>query len=163
MAWNFGRILRPGRLPIGAAPQIADTRRGVGDAGIHPSKTDLSISRRTVEYGNSGVSTSELSGPDLVLPGLPDAFCLMSGRILIDRDDIAIRENVADRCGHVAHVVAGNQRRREHRPQAHVSSVLRVRHVAIADFQHIGIVPVPGPGVWSKPVLTKAEAADGIP
>src|SRR5262249_41995029 len=46
MAWNFGRILRSGRLLIGSAPQIADTRRGVGDAGIHPSKTDLSIPRR---------------------------------------------------------------------------------------------------------------------
>src|SRR4029077_14379352 len=105
----------------------------------------------------------KFSGPDLLLAGLPDAFALMSRWILIDRDDLAIREDVANGWGHVAHVVAGNQWRRQPRPDAHMSPALCVRHVAVADLQHVGIVPVSGPAIRYDPVLTEAVVAHRFP
>ena len=49
--------------------------------------------------------------------------------------------------GHIGDVGADQQRRGKHGPHAEVSAVLLGGHAAVADFQHVGIVPVAGTGI----------------
>ena len=59
----------------------------------------------------------------------------------------------------VRKIVAGQEQRRgKHRPQAHVRAVLVGLHAAVADFQHVRIVPVARPGVFREARLAEADA-----
>ena len=51
---------------------------------------------------------------------------------------------------HLGEVVARQQRRGEHRPQAHVGAVFVQGQLAVADLEHVGIVPVAGAGVLGR-------------
>ena len=54
---------------------------------------------------------------------------------------------------HVGQVVAGQQWRGQHGPHGKVRAVLGQRQLAVAHFQHVGIVPVAGPGIVRQPLL----------
>ncbi len=64
---------------------------------------------------------------------------------------------------HGADVVAGQQRRGHQRPQAHVGAVLVVGHVAVADLQHVGVVPVARAGVGRSRNLLLDIADHALP
>ena len=49
------------------------------------------------------------------------------------------------------------------RPQAHVRRYSVVGHAAVADFEHVGIVPMAGPGVRRELVLLEADVASWNP
>src|ERR1700761_2882978 len=63
---------------------------------------------------------------------------------------------------HVAKVVAGEQRSSEDGPEAHVGSVLVERHSAVADLEHVWIVPVSGARVAGEPGLREADERHAI-
>ena len=78
--------------------------------------------------------------------GRRDPSALLAHRILIDGDHLAVRQRRLRRRAHAAQVVPGDERRRHDRPHAEVRAPLGVVE-AVADLQHVGIVPVPRAGV----------------
>ena len=54
---------------------------------------------------------------------------------------------------HIPQIVSRNQRRRENGPQAEVRAVFVRGHSAVADFEHVGIVPVAGAGITLESIL----------
>ena len=68
-------------------------------------------------------------------------------RILVDRDHLAVRQDVAGVGRHGAQVVARHERGREHAPEAEVGLVLGGGHAPVAHLEHVRVVPVPGPRV----------------
>jgi len=85
----------------------------------------------------------ELPRPDLLIPGFRDAPALLAILVLIDGDDFAVGEisRWPESCSVNR---SGEQRRGKNRPQAHVRFVFVVGHAAVADFEHVRIVPVSG-------------------
>ena len=83
--------------------------------------------------------------------------------VLVDRDHLAIHQDALRLVGHRTQVVARDQRRGQQRPQAHVRAVLIGRHAAVADLQHVGIIPVPGFGIGGDLELAEANAVHGLP
>ena len=95
---------------------------------------------------------------------LGHADALFAELVLIDRDDFLVHEDVGDRRLHVADVVAGQQGRGQQAPQAHVRLVFGVGHAAVADFQHVGIVPVAGAGkLLAAGLQFEADVLHGCP
>ena len=87
----------------------------------------------------------------------------MAGLVLVDGDDLPVEQDLLDGVAHGAHVVPGQQRRCQHAPQAHVSAVLGVGHAAVADLEHVGIVPVARAGILLAAVLVEADVGHGVP
>jgi len=84
---------------------------------------------------------------------------LFAERVLIDGDCFLVEEDAFVIGGHLAEIVASEQRRGEESPEAHVGSILLGGHVAVTDFEHVGIVPVAGSGEGSE--ISLLEADDG--
>ena len=83
--------------------------------------------------------------------------------VLVDRNDLRVHQ---DRLGLVRHrpqVVARNQGGREHGPETHVRAVFIGVHAAVADLQHVGVVPVARTGVRRNSDLAEADLVHGIP
>ena len=94
-----------------------------------------------------------MSGPNLQTLGALHPAALAAQRILIDGDHFLVGQNVADLGAHAADIVAGHQRRRQQAPHAEVRAILGGGHAAIADFQHVGIVPVARSGIGLQTIL----------
>src|SRR5208337_1613448 len=94
------------------------------------------------------VSVIEWTSIVLDITGPVGAMPLYSHEVLIDRDDFLVQQDGAGVGRHGAHVVAGQQRRGEDGPEAHVGAVFVGGHAAVADLQHVRIVPVSGAGVF---------------
>ncbi len=65
--------------------------------------------------------------------------------VLVHSDDFFIGENLLNLGLHIAQIVAGDEWGGQDRPQAEVRAIFSFGHAAIADFEHVGIVPVSGP------------------
>src|SRR5689334_8651076 len=72
---------------------------------------DIQVWFFTVEKANSLVSIRQGSRPDFQRPFLPDAAALNSLRILVDGNDLAIREHIPGLWCHGAQIVSGQERR----------------------------------------------------
>jgi len=83
--------------------------------------------------------------PNLNFAGSTDALPSGAQRILIDCDDFAVLEDCRNLRAHVADVISGDKRRSDHCPENEMGPVLIRRHAPIANFEHVGIIPVPGP------------------
>ena len=68
-------------------------------------------------------------------------FACLPKRILVERDDVPVDQDPHRLGGRLAQVGADEQRRGHDRPQAEVRAVLRVGHPAVADLEHVGVVP----------------------
>ena len=58
-----------------------------------------------------------------------------------DGNHLAVQEDVADLGRHGREVVARHERGRHHRPEAEVRAALGEGHAAVADLEHVGVVP----------------------
>ncbi len=110
-----------------------------------------------IEDGHGQAAIGKRFAPHLQWPFGVDAIALAPGRVLIERDDLAIEENAAGFGGHIGEVVAGEQGRAQHGPETHVGPVLRPIHAAVADLQHVRIVPVAGAGEGAETGLLEAD------
>src|SRR5262245_6426733 len=133
------------------------------DPDVAPSYGNRRRRCTSVEHGNRDRTVGEGARPDLDVTRCRYATALPSCTVLIDCNDFAVRENIVNRESHRSQVVAGEQRRSENRPQAHVRAILVVSHRTVSDLEHVGIVPMSGPRVGPERVLTEANARHGIP
>ena len=92
-----------------------------------------------------------------------DAASWMSIGILINGNHFFVEQDRLGFIGHGAHVVACQQRRRQERPEAHVSAILVGRHAAVTDFQHVRIIPVAGLGIGRDIKLLEANLIHRLP
>src|SRR5215467_1292278 len=77
--------------------------------------------------------------------------------ILIDCDNLRIRENRLGFVVHTAQVIAGKKRSSEQRPKRHVREIFVMLHSAIANLKHVGIIPMSRAGEFLEAVLTEAD------
>src|ERR1035437_6922496 len=159
--WHFDCLLAR-LLDVFVAPQIAHLGSLLGDADLAPLHRHLGGVLAAIEQRHRHSLRQRLL-PHFQFAVLPDAHALMAGLILIDRDDFLVEQNLLDGVAHGAHVVPCQQRRGQHAPQAHVGAVFGVGHAAIADFEHVGIVPVARSGIFFATVLVETDVGHGVP
>ena len=148
---------------VGVLPEVADFVRAF-DADVAPFGGDLGGGVAAVEEADGVAAIGQRLGPDFDGAFLGDADALFAELVLIDGDDFFVHEDVGDRRLHVADVVAGEQGRGQQAPEAHVGLVFGVGHAAVADFQHVGVVPVAGAGVLLAAGLEfEADVLHGVP
>src|SRR5258708_4393759 len=101
--------------------------------------------------------------PDFQIAVLAHSAALAACWILIDRNHFLVRENSANLRLHVAQIVARDQGSSQNRPKTEVGAVFRRGHSAIADFEHVRIIPVsrPGKGLKTNLQIQDVEHAVG--
>src|SRR5271167_2207463 len=125
----------------------------VGIGELFPSDADFGFCSATVEEDYGAATVAERPGPDFEIAFLADTAPLPANFVLIDGDDFLIGEYLFDLWAHGADIVAGDERCGQHRPKTEVRLIFGVAHAAVADFQHVWIVPVAGTSVSFNPVL----------
>ena len=75
---------------------------------------------------------------------------LQAERVLIDRDQVVVRQDGKRGGRRAADVVPRDQRRGHHRPHGEMASLLGFRHAAVADLQHVRVVEPTRLGVGSQ-------------
>ena len=88
---------------------------------------------------------------------------MLAERILVDGDDVFVGEDGLDFGLHVGQVVAGEKGCGEHGPPGEVGAVFGERQLAVADFEHVGVVPVAGAGVAGESGLLAGDVVDALP
>jgi hypothetical protein len=68
----------------------------------------------------------------------------MRGWVLVDGDDVSVREDVNGALRHVLQIVAGEQRNCQQSSKSHVRPVLLVSHALIANIEHVRIILMSG-------------------
>src|ERR1700748_84343 len=86
-----------------------------------------------------------------------DAISLFSGPILINRDNIFVSKQGDGLRRHRRKIVSRKQRCGKDRPQAHVGPILVGVHTAVADLEHIRIVPMSRTCKASQSSLAKPD------
>src|SRR5215831_18977811 len=79
-----------------------------------------------------------------------------AARVLIDSDDRRVRQQGSGRWRHGGEIVAGKERCRKQSPKTHVRPIFLLVHAAIADLEHVGIVPMSRAGIARDIDLTEA-------
>src|ERR1035437_3842998 len=158
---HFDCILA-GRLDVFVRPQIAHLGALLGDAGLAPLHRHLGGVLAAIEQRSRHALRQRLL-PHFQFAVLADADALMTGLVLIDGDDFLVEQDLLGGVAHGAHVVPGQERRGQHAPQAHVRAVLGVGHAAVADFEHVGIVPAARTGILLAAVLVETDGGHGVP
>src|ERR1019366_2399245 len=116
-----------------------------------------------VEYGDCHCSTGEMAGPDFDFAVGIGAASLMAELVLIDGDDIFVGEDGLDLRLHVGQVIAGEKRRGEHGPHGEVVAIFSQCEPAVANLEHVGIVPVAGAGVFGEACILIDDVDDAHP
>ena len=115
-----------------------------------------------VEDGEGAWSRRGAAGPDFDGAFGVEAVALIAEGVLIDGDDFAVGEDGDDLGGHGGEVVAGQERRGEHGPEGHVGAVFVEGELAVADLEHVGVVPVAGGGVLGEAGLAEADPGHAV-
>src|SRR5712692_3975021 len=118
-----------------------------GIAKVFPRDGDIGVRVAAIEQHDGATAVFHLFSPDFGVTVFADAAALHPERILIDGDDFLVGEDFLDVWRHVFQIVSGHERSREHAPEAEVGAVFSGGHAAIADFEHVGIVPMARAGV----------------
>src|ERR1019366_1111685 len=83
--------------------------------------------------------------------------------VLVDCDDVFVGEDGLDLGLHVGQVISGEKRRGEYCPHGEVGAVLSQGEIAVADFEHVGIVPVARPRVFGQASLLADDVVNAAP
>ena len=158
-----GHVL--GELDGLAGPEVFGLLRAVeaegGEVEMEGMGGDAVAAR--VEDGDGHGSAGERAGPDFDFTVSVDAAGLVAEAVLIDGDDVSVGEDGLDFRLHVGQVIAGEQGRGEHGPHGEVGAVLGEGELAVADFEHVGVVPVAGACVFFKSGLLLKDGVDAVP
>ena len=127
----------------------------VGEANLGEVNSQVALIGCAVDEADSDSSAAERLSPHAEVAALPHAVALFAERVLVNGDGFFAGEQAPVGIAHLAKIVAGEQRRGQQHPKRHVRLVLVERHTAVADLQHVGIVPVSRPSVLGQPTLRK--------
>lgn len=116
-----------------------------------------------IESAKSDGAVGEGTNEDVDFRALYDTFGLFTQGVLVDGDDAFVFEDVEVLFLHVDDVVPEEQGRGHHAPQGEVGAVFFDGQFAVADFEHIGIVPVAGRGVGVERNVLFVQAHDALP
>src|SRR5207237_1580043 len=132
---------------IGSLPKVAnlDIRPRLNPQLLERDP-DLSMVEAAVERGYHAMTGHELADPDFRIAFAAYAPALFAERVLIDSHDLRCEEDLAHLIGHRAEVVSGHERRGEHRPHREMRAALVSGQLAVANLEHVGVVPV----IWSS-------------
>ena len=97
-----------------------------------------------VDDGDGDGSALEIAGPDFDFAVRVGVAGLVAEWILVDGDDVFVGEDGGDLGLHLGEVVAGEKGSGEHGPHGEVGAVFFEREFAVADLEHVGVVPVAG-------------------
>ena len=111
----------------------------------------------SIEHANGFRAIGERARPNFQWTFGPNSIGLIAERILVDGDHFFICKQRDGFGRHLREVVACEQRRGEKRPKAHVRAIFVGFHAAIADFQHVRIIPVSGESKLGKSGLTESD------
>src|SRR5216684_1584153 len=129
-------------------PDVADGGGEMaGIAEVFPGNRDFGVGGAAIEQHDGAAAVFHLFSPHFGVAVLADAAALHAKGILVDGDDFLVGEDVLDLRRHVLQIVSGHERSGEDAPKAEVRAVLGGDHAAVADFEHIGIIPVARAGV----------------
>src|SRR4051794_17066409 len=139
---------------IFSVPQIANAGTQVtGIAQIFPQETKFLFDDTSIEQHDCAATVPHRLGPDFEITVLDNSLTFNSERVLIYRNHFFVGQDVVNFRFHIAQIVTRDQRRGKDRPQAEVSAIFFVGHAAIANLEHVGIVPVARAGKTVEPIL----------
>src|SRR5438309_572273 len=146
---------------IGSLPKVAnlDIRPRLNPQLLERDP-DLSMVEAAVERGYHAMTGHELADPDFRIAFAAYAPALFAERVLIDGHDLRCDKDLAHLIGHRAEIVAGHERRGEHRPHREVRAALVSGQLAVANFKHVRVVPVIRPSERMELGLTIEDRDD---
>jgi hypothetical protein len=142
-----------GRVPVRrrrlllVRPQVAHRGRAALRRCLGPLHFDLGRRRGAIQQRDGLSAVGQRLHPHLLIPVIPHARALLAQGVLVDGDDVLVRQDRFDLGRHRADVIAGNERRGEHGPHGEMRLVLRLGQAGVSDLQHVGVVPAVRPGV----------------
>ena len=131
---------------IASGPQIANDMLTAAISEVGPSNGDFCRDVAPIKEDNGPGTIHQQFGPDFRVAGFANTDALPTRRILIHGDEFPISQDALDFRPHESHIVAGDKRRGENAPQTEVRFAFGVSQARVADFQHVGIVPMAGAG-----------------
>src|SRR6266704_3344946 len=145
---NLGGEGGGGFAEVFLGPEVADGGGKMsGIAEIFPRRGDIGVGGAAIEKYDGATAVFQLFGPDFGVAVFADAAALHAEGILVDGDDFLVGENFLDFGRHVLQIVSGHQGSGENAPEAEVGAIFGSGHAAVADFQHVRIIPVARAGV----------------
>jgi len=145
-------------------PKVADAGRAGRQADLGPTDVLAELLIGVVDEGHGLGAVGQGLHPDLTaVAALDDDVALDAERVLVDLDDLLVEEDRPRLLGHGPEVVAGHERRGHDRPQREMGLVLVEGHAAVADLEHVGIVPAAGPGRRGVPGVGPDDPDDALP
>ena len=118
-------------------------------ADIFPDQSNVTCCRAAaIENRHRPVAAYERFEPDFDTVEHCLARTPHAKAILIHRDHLAVRQ-ISRVSATSSQIIAGDERRGEHCPHREVRAVLRRGHPA--DFEHVGVVPMPRPADRRSP------------
>src|SRR6185312_13155922 len=111
----------------------------------------------TIEKTHDLTAVRHRLHPDFKRAFLRNAKSLLAQWILVYGNHLAVRQNGNRVRSHPGEIISRDERRGEYRPETEVSAVFVFGHATIADFQHVGIIPVSRAGKPLEPVLAEAN------
>src|SRR5580704_16607906 len=111
-------------------------------------------------YGTAAIL--HLLGPRFQVTILPHSLAFAAERVLINGNHFLVRQDRPNLRAHVTQIIARDQRGSKDSPQADVGAIFGIGHAPVADLQHIGIVPMAGPGKAVETVLQIDDVYDAV-
>src|SRR6185437_9394643 len=134
----------------GAGPQVGEAvAGGAGFADGRGAGGDGGGVAVFVEEGDGDVAVGQGFGQDVQAAGGGDHGALFAEAVLVDGDDVLVGQDRQGGAGGVGDVGAGDQGCGHLRPQRELGLLFGGAH-AVADFQHVRVVPVPGTGIGGQ-------------
>ena len=140
------------RAEIFIGPDVVEPG-SFADPGGREVDGDFAAAASGADEGYGGAVTGELAGPKGEVAALQDALAGYAEGVLIDGDDFLVHQDGFVGVGHLAEVVPGEEGRSNHGPEGHVDAILVGAHAAVADFEHVGVIPVAGSAVFGDVCL----------
>src|SRR6266481_430865 len=137
-------------------PQIAGLH-GVVESQLLEVHGGTHRAGMSIEDADRLGSICKRTRPNLNRPNGTYTISLSACAVLIYGYDVFVGKQSDGLRGHGGKIVSGKQRRSENSPQAHVRSILVGVHAAVADFEHVRIVPMSRSGKARQRCLAKTN------
>src|SRR4051794_36075947 len=126
-------------------PQVTSLFWSLFETELRPAQRHICRRTAAIERSDYSLAVRHLAHPDLLLALLPNTLALRSALVLVDGDALHVHQDRFRLRRHVANVVARQQRSGQYCPQRHMRAIFVAAHSAVADLEHVRVVPMTGP------------------